>query len=248
MKYLFVDESGDHNLLPNKIDPSFPLFVLAGIVIEKREHQKIQKSISKLKKTIFKNEKVVLHSLELTRTNKAKQKEFRILSDKKIRKDFYLILNKILDKCEFSIVVFMINKPWYVKHFPIAPPDPYFLSFSSILDVFEKQLGKVEKGEIYAEQRNKILDRQFLLAWESSIARIGLVTKAQLDSHKLSKPNIVKKSSDLAGLEMADLISYRLSRHFMNKKPKIEGNEIDIRIIASKKINASGLPNVPNMH
>lgn len=248
MKYFFVDESGDHNLLPNKIDPSFPLFVLTGIVIKKREHQRVQKAISKLKKTIFNNEKVVLHSLELTRTNKAKQKEFKILSDKIIRKDFYLRLNKILEKYEFSIVVFMIDKPWYVKHFPIAPPDPYFLSFSSILDVFEKQLGKAEKGEIYAEQRNNILDRQFLLAWESSIARIGLVTKAQLDSHKLSKPNIVKKSSDLAGLEMAGLISYRLSRHFMNKKPKIAGNEVDIRVIASKRINASGLPNVPNMH
>lgn len=87
-----------------------------------------------------------------------------------------------------------------------------------------------------------------MLAWESSIARIGLVTKAQLDSHKLSKPNIVNKSCDLVGLEIADLISYRLSRHFMNKKPKIEGNEIDISIILSKKINASGLPDVPNMH
>ncbi len=72
MKYFFVDESGDHNLLPGKVDPTFPLFVLTGIIIEKREHQKAYKLMVKLKKKIFNNEKVVLHSLELTRTNKAK--------------------------------------------------------------------------------------------------------------------------------------------------------------------------------
>lgn len=248
MKYFFVDESGDHNLLPGKVDPTFPLFVLTGIIIEKREHQKAYKLMVKLKKKIFNNEKVVLHSLELTRTNKAKQEEFRILANKDIRANFYFELNELLKACNFSITLFAINKPWYAKQFPISPPDPYFLSFSSILDYFEQQLGKREQGEIFAEQRNKILDKQFLLAWESSIARIGLVTKAQLDRHKLAKPNIVKKSCDLAGLEIADLISYRLSRHIMGKAPKAEGNEIDIEVIASKKINASGLPNVPNMH
>lgn len=248
MKFFFVDESGDHNLLPKKVDPSFPLFVLTGIIIDKREHVKAHRLMVKLKNKIFNNEKVILHSLELTRTNKAKQKEFRILANKEIRKKFYAELNSLVSSCNFSIAIFVINKPWYAKQFPIAPPDPYFLSFSSILDYFEKQLNKREEGEIYAEHRNKILDKQFLLAWESSIARIGLVTKEQLDRHKLSKPNIVKKSCDLAGLEVADLISYRLSRHIMGKTPKVAGNEIDIKIIASKTINASGLPDVPNFH
>lgn len=248
MKYFFIDESGDHNLLPNKIDPSFPLFVLTGITMEKNEHKRIFKMMHELKKKVFNNEKVILHSLELTRTNQAKQKPFRILANKAVRASFYSELNKLLRDCNFSIAFFAINKPWYAKQFPISPPDPYFLSFSTILDYFNKHLGKSERGEIYAEHRNKILDKQFLLAWESSSTRIGLVTKKQLDSHKLSKPNIVKKSAEFTGLEIADLISYRLSRHIMGKLPKVAGNEIDIKIIASKKINASGLPNVPNMH
>ncbi|KKQ34187.1 MAG: hypothetical protein US51_C0049G0004 [Microgenomates group bacterium GW2011_GWA2_37_6] len=248
MKYLFIDESGDHNLLPDKIDPSFPLFVLTGIIIEKSEHQKVHNAMLKLKKKIFNNEKVILHSLELTRTNQAKQKSFRILANKAIRANFYLELNKLLKASNFSIAFFVINKPWYAKQFPISPPDPYFLSFSSILDYFNQHLGNREKGEIYAEQRNKILDKQFLLAWESSTVRIGLVTRKQLENHKLSKPNIVKKSGKFTGLEIADLVSYRLSRHVMGKTSKAAGNEIDIKIIASKKINASGLPNVQNMH
>ena len=33
MKVLFLDESGDHNLA--KIDSSYPLFVLGGVIVEK---------------------------------------------------------------------------------------------------------------------------------------------------------------------------------------------------------------------
>ncbi|KJV92878.1 DUF3800 domain-containing protein [Rickettsia bellii] len=33
MHILFIDESGDHNL--TKIDPSYPIFVLGGVIIEK---------------------------------------------------------------------------------------------------------------------------------------------------------------------------------------------------------------------
>ena len=90
----------------------------------------------------------------------------------------------------------------------------------------------------YNIRRNKILDKQFLLAWESSTVRIGLVTRKQLENHKLSKPNIVKKSGKFTGLEIADLVSYRLSRHVMGKTSKAAGNEIDIKIIASKKVSS----------
>ena len=34
MKVLFLDESGDHNL--EVIDPLYPLFVLGGVILEKR--------------------------------------------------------------------------------------------------------------------------------------------------------------------------------------------------------------------
>lgn len=34
MKVLFLDESGDHNLAV--IDPSYPLFVLGGVIVEQR--------------------------------------------------------------------------------------------------------------------------------------------------------------------------------------------------------------------
>ena len=54
----------------------------------------------------------------------------------------------------------------------------------------------------------------------------------------------MKKSWDQAGLEIADLISYRLSRHFMKKKEKPIGNEIDLKVINKSDIMIGGLPDV----
>ena len=48
--YLFLDESGDHSLY--KIDPQYPLFVLGGALITKKDHQIAKDQWSQMKKTI----------------------------------------------------------------------------------------------------------------------------------------------------------------------------------------------------
>ncbi len=247
MKYLFIDESGDHNLLPNKIDPQFPLFVLTGIVFDSKEYKKFQKEIKKFKLQVFGNEKIILHSKELTRPNITKQKELGALTNKEKRKEFYLALNKLIAKTNFSILLFVIDKPWFAKTFGVTPPDPYFLSFANILSEYETQLRINEKGRVIVEQRSRILDKQFLLAWESArVSRVGLVEKEKLKAHQIEKPEIKNKSWDENGLELADLISYRLSRNFMNKQVKPLGNEIDLRVINTKQMLISSFTPLPN--
>ena len=249
MKLLFIDESGDHNLLPEKIDPQFPLFVLTGIVFEGKEYKKFQKELLKFKKSIFGTEKIILHAKELTRPNITKQKELGSLTNKEKRMNFYVGINQLLAKYNFSILAFVIDKPWFAKTFGATPPDPYFLSFINIFSSFEELLNEKEHGKIFAERRNAILDKQFLLACES--AKTTKISRAmhpdKLKNHNISKPVILPKSWDESGLEIADLISYRLSRHFMQKPEKVVGNEIDLRVISSKKILIGSFTDLPNM-
>lgn len=248
MKYLFIDESGDHNLLPEKIDPQFPLFILTGIVFDRKEYKKFKKEVLKFKKHSFGKEKVVLHSNELTRPNITKQKELGALTNREKRKDFYVGLNQLLSRSNFSIFAFVIDKPWFAKTFGSTPPDPYFLSFIDLFSKFEELLGKKEYGEIFVENRNPILDKQFILAWES--AKVSKVSQAmdseKLKKHNISKPAILPKSWDQSGLELADLISYRLARHFMKKPEKVFGNEIALEVVNSKKISIGSFTNLPN--
>lgn len=87
MKYLFIDESGDHNLLPDKIDPQFPMFVLTGIMFDSKEYQKFKAKLLRLKKKLFGNEKIILHSKELTHPVRTKQKELGMLTDLEKKKE-----------------------------------------------------------------------------------------------------------------------------------------------------------------
>lgn len=231
MKYLFIDESGDHNMDLAKVDPQFPLFVLTGVVFESKEYLKFSNGLLKFKQDIFNNKSIVLHSGELTRPNITKQKELRELTNFVKRSLFYKKLDKIINKSKFEVLVYSIDKVKLHKFFGSVPPDPYFLSFINIYERFRSKLKFKEHGKVFTERRNPTLDKQFLLAWESS----NITNK-----RKALRPTILSKSWKHSGLELADLISYRLSRHLLNKPIKPTGNEIDLKIILNKNTQLEG--------
>jgi hypothetical protein len=253
VKYLFIDESGTHTLDIDKLDPTFPFFVLTGIIFEKEQYQRFQRSFINLKKGIFGTEKVILHSLELTRTVKARQPELKIFANPELRKEFYKKLNNVIATTNFSITAFVIDKRWYSNQFIANPIDPYFLCFNLLFEIYEKELKKMEAGSIYAEQRNPRLDKQVLLAWESAKLTVTGDAKeeARLDklkNHNISVPHIVHKSYENNGLELADLVSYRIARVVQKKGNKPLGNELDIEIILRKIINIDSLPLDLDLH
>jgi hypothetical protein len=241
MQYLFIDESGDHNLV--KIDPTFPLFVLTGVIFSREEYQQFQRNLIDLKKHIFGTEKIILHSLEMTRTRDAKQQKLKLLANPVVRKEFYTQLNDLLKKHNWSWVGFVIDKPKFAKIFDVTPPDPYFLSFNAIFGKFAEHLDNKEEARIFTERRSSKLDKQFLLAWESTknTDKTNRMHK-YLVTHKIYNPKICEKAWDNCGLELADLISFRLSRFALGKPEKPQGNEVDFEIMKSKKHVISGLP------
>ena len=242
MRYLFIDESGDHNLNLHKIDPSFPLFVLTGVTMTKETYLKFCKVWKQMKIKCFGNEKTLIHTLELVRPQKAKQATIRNLSDPVRRKLFYKEINTILKITDYRIIAFVIRKPEFSKIFPEHYPDPYFLSFSYIIGEYVNLLSSREGGVIEAEKRNSILDKQFILSWElASKSRVGLVTREELVKHKLLKPNLYNKSYTHPGLELADMLSYRLSRAIMNKPIKAPGNEVDLHLV-NRNLKLGALP------
>lgn len=248
MKILFIDESGDHNLLPEKIDPTFPFFVLTGIMIDKQEYKKLKSELIVIKKEIFGTEKIVLHALELTRTRDAKQKELKLVANPQVRNNFYKHINKLIAKSELKVFAFVLHKPTYAKNMPVTLLDPYFLAFGHILKQYISFMDKNEKGEVQVEHRNKILDKQFILAWESAkLTGIQGMKNDIFKKHNINQPIILKKSWDNAGLELADLICYRLARAYMGKSKKPEGNELDLKIINNKNLITQSIPDFENI-
>lgn len=226
MKYLFIDESGDHNLDPKKIDPQFPYLVLTGVVFDSKTYKNFGKKLLELKKQQFGKKTVLLHSKELTRPNRTKQKELKVLTNPEKRAVFYKEINKLIDESNFETIIFKIDKKKVSKKIGPIPIDLYFLGFTNVFNKFKAGLKNKEHGKTFIESRNKNLDKQFILTWRNT-----KITKI----YKQLEPKITPKSWKQSGLELADLISYRVSRKILKKPTKPVGNEINIKTILKKK-------------
>lgn len=80
---LFLDESGDHSLV--KIDPQYPMFVLAGCIFESEYYEKVvAPEVEKFKRALFNNPKLILHTEDITHNRKG----FERISDTEFRRHF----------------------------------------------------------------------------------------------------------------------------------------------------------------
>ncbi len=79
-KIMFLDESGDHSL--DKIDSSYPMFVLAGCIFDLDYYSKtVEPKVNELKNKHFSITDIILRSYDIR-----KQKgDFSCLVDKKKR-------------------------------------------------------------------------------------------------------------------------------------------------------------------
>src|SRR3989344_3424583 len=104
-KVMFLDESGDHSL--DKIDNSYPMFVLAGCIFDFDYYSKVvEPKINELKIKHFGKTDIILRSYDIR-----KQKgDFSCLVDKRKREEFYNDLDILIKSLDFEIIAAAINK------------------------------------------------------------------------------------------------------------------------------------------
>lgn len=240
MKIMFLDESGDHNLDPEKVDSSYPIFVLTGCIFEQKYYeQKVINSINKLKEDFFGGIDIIFHTAEMIRPIKAKDKRFLKLIDTNFRNKFYSALNKILDETDFLLTACVIKKQDHWEKYGISALDPYLLSFDNLLNRFIFQIRNPDQGTIIAEKRNSILDNQLEIAWLNSKVSGTKFVKGTEIKEKIDNFKILPKAKNEIGLQIADLIASPIGRKILKIKPK-PGNEVDFDIIKKKFICKNG--------
>jgi len=228
---LFLDESGDHSL--SKIDPQYPMFVLAGCVFEMRYYENVAvPEINKFKKELFGSEKIILHTEDITHNKNG----FERVMEAEFRTDFYQKINTVLDKLEYKILACAIKKDEHFKKYGLAAIDPYMLSLDCIVERFVFELQEINKsGIIIAESRNSILDNELELAF----LNLKVQGTSYVPASKLKKAvvqlSIKDKKENIAGLQIADLIASPIGREILGKR-----NQIDYRVIEKKYRNKNG--------
>lgn len=215
MQYLFVDESGDHNLIV--IDDQYPVFVLAGIILDENYHNIfVTNQINSLKQKLFGNEKIILHTADISRNKNGYE---RLKSDKDFRYSFYNELNNFIENLDFKIIAAAVRKKDYKNKYGLAAVDPYLFCLEVLIERFIYELQeKNDKGMIIAESRNSILDNQLEIAFlETKISGTRFL-KSKVVKEKIVNLVLREKSQNIPGLQLADLVASPIGRFVIGKK------------------------------
>jgi len=225
--FLFLDETGDHDL--GFIDKNFPLFLLCGCIIEENSLRVLEKRITIFKQKYFGTTDVILHSRDIRKCQGA----FQILFDMQLKERFYKDLDAILAEASYCLLGAAIDKRKHVKKYGKGAKDPYILSLSFIIERIIFYLDSLDKSarlEILAEERGKREDRMLLSHFNSTIDRGTYYLQPSRIKQKVKGFSFHGKYDNIVGLQIADLCAYPMARHLLHPREQY----IPFKIIEKK--------------
>lgn len=209
---MFLDESGDHNLV--KIDPQYPVFTLVGCIFEMEYYESVAvPKIEELKAQHFGTTDLILHSYEIRKNKDA----FQSLFDQEKRRVFIEDMNHLLSDLEYTIISSCIRKNDLIQQYS-DPESPYNLSFQFILERFVKFLkAQNGQGKFSFESRDRKSNADLHNVYDGLRTGSQFVSSQEFQKH-ISGIEFVEKSQNICGHQIADLVAYPISRYCLDKK------------------------------
>lgn len=209
---LYLDESGDHDL--RRIDPSYPVFVLGGVIVDDVYDRVIETELNNLKNSWFGTTNVILHTADIVRNKSV----FGCFKDAVLRTRFFRELNELIADLDIEILACAIQKTMHRDQYGPQAWDPYMYALTVLVERFCLELGDVHGGgRIVAERRSKQLDRGFMHVWNNLQSRGTTYVTPGTIMHRISSCVLEHKSNNVAALQLADLVVSPIGRHLIKK-------------------------------
>lgn len=214
---IYIDESGDHGLAPQAIDPTYPVFVLAACIFEKKAYvEEVVPEVQRLKFRYFGHDCVVLHGSDIKRQRPPYG--FLRFSDK--RSEFMAALNAMIERSPFTLIAAVIHKERHVRQYA-HPLNPYEITLEFCLERAYFHLNGEGAAEqvthVVVESRGKKEDDELELAFR----RI-----CDFKSWTCFDIIFTSKQANSSGLQIADLVATPIGRHTLNPEQPNRAYEI----------------------
>ena len=213
--YLFLDECGDPSL--STFNPTFPIFTLCGILVSHDNLKKIEESIKTLKKELWGEKKIILHSRDIRKCEKG----FEVLFDLEKKRAFYERLNAVLGADTYSIITCSILKEPYIRKYGRLT-DVYALSLSFIMERAVFYMDDVAKNEsvqlkTIIEKRGKKEDKALSAFYDALLSKGTYWVTPERIKNYFKEFEMRAKKEDVIGLQIADLVAYPITRYIMDE-------------------------------
>ena len=241
--YLYIDESGDHGL--SNIDPSFPVFVLCGIIMNETNYETLRINTNEVKTNFWQNKQVIFHSRDIRKW----QNEFQILINPQVREQFYKELNSLIVNNNYTIIASAIDKPAYINTYGKLSDDVYEIALSFIIEraVFylDTIADKYKELDIIIEKRGKKEDTKL----SEHFQRLKARGTSYVNAERLKDLNISiqfkDKKENINGLQLADLIAYPIARYILEPNRANPAFDLFQQKFYTKNGNKYGLKKFP---
>ncbi len=213
---VYVDESGDPSL-PG--DPKYPVFVLTFVIVKKDTYRRyIIPSIQELKFEFFGHDTVNLHSYDI----RQKRGDFTFLMDEEKHNKFIGAVNEIMEEARYVLISAGIRKSEFKKN----SRDMYHMALQFCLERLNDFLllnnQQQRETHVILESRGKKEDKQL----REEFTKILNNEYDRKQTHKRDYGEtpltlkFAKKQSNLAGLQIADLVGHPIGSHICSPSQK----------------------------
>lgn len=209
--YLFIDESGDHNLKSH--NRSGKLFLLCGCVVKSEEIEKIDHLLDEFKVKHFGTKEVVLHYRDIRK----REGIFNILLDKKKNDLFIEELKGIISTIDFKVIVSVIDKSSHINEYGKVADDPYELSLNFVVERYIFCCDRnMNESLVFVEKRGAKEDTKLTNRWVKIYQRgTGYIQSEEIQK-KIKELKMHWKTDNINGLQIADISASSILRKFIH--------------------------------
>ncbi len=231
--YIFIDESGDHNLRPEGLDNLYNVFVLGAFCIEESDYSDFETRFNAMKTSLFWGDDFIIHTAEITRPNRSLDERNKLFHDADLRKRFYHSIHALIEETPFHFISCVIKKNDFVGRYGVLnSQDPYLFSIENLLNRILWLDNWPHK--LYPEKRWRPLDQILeleILKYKTMGTRFHSGAKI-VDS--IDEFVLKDKNANWAGQQFVDLLVSPIGRHVLWKPPKPTWNEVSFQMIKKR--------------
>jgi hypothetical protein len=213
MKIMFMDESGDHQL--EIIDKQYPIFCLAGAIIDEQDYSRtVKPHMDKIKLDFFKTTSVILRSHSIRKCIN----EFNILLNAKTRTSFYEAINNFISNIPLTVLASVILKN-RLKSKYVDPSNPYEVSMVFLMERFLYFLeDEDDSGYITVEARDPKSNSDLFQVYSNILANGSKFASSVRFKSRITKIEFITKKQNENGHQLADLLAYPIANKVLYPK------------------------------
>jgi hypothetical protein len=219
---VFIDEVGNHDMKSD--DPNHRHLGLTGVIMSlEYETGTFTNSLNAIKQEFFETQGIVLHRREMLEA----KPPFEALNDVEIRKRFDAGLLRVLRDAEYRVFTVVIDKKEHKERYAVWQFHPYHYCLTVLLERYVRFLDRIgHVGDVLVESRgrkeNRQLERAFRHVYDHGSDHVPVcVFRNRLTSMQLK---VKPKASNIAGLQLADLIANPSCRSLICEKNGVQMN------------------------